>query len=59
MAYYRCYALGPTGKILHAESFDALTDAEACVRARELCARNKWLKSEVWQGGRWIKCPLS
>ena len=52
MAAYRVYCLNGMNQVTRAENFEAATDEDALVRARQLMG--DCLKAEVWDRGRLV-----
>jgi hypothetical protein len=57
MADYRCYFLGPNGRFVAREEFDANSDGEALACARALYAARADVGHgfELWQGKRQVQ----
>jgi hypothetical protein len=55
MSQYRCYLINITGRIHKAIDFEAATDEEAVIRAKEYLVRESAYGAvEVWQRNRFI-----
>jgi len=54
--FYRAYHIDAKGGTAGLKNFTALNDTEACEKALEILAQNKWPGMELWESARHVHC---